>query len=344
VAAAAALEAAVNATVRRCAAAATVRRHRFGARGATACAAAIVLATIAPAAAAAVRVLVVAGLGGEAAYTERFEEWSQKIAAASATTTGDAAAVTRLTGDAARASAIEKAFRDLAAQVKAGDQAVVVLIGHGSHDGSDYRLNLPGPDLTATQLGALLDSLPATVPQLVVNATSASGGVVDAWQRPHRAVVAATRSAGERNATRFAGFWAEALASDGADRDKDGAVTAAEAFEYANRRVADSFKSDAAIATEHARSGGADLGRFVVARLGPAAMFSSDAQLTALRDEQTQAEARLAELRGRKATLPPDQYYETLEPVLVEIARLGTRIDARLAALGLPTGGTDAKR
>ena len=249
----------------------------------------------------------------------------------------------RLTGDAARAPAIDKAFRELAAQLRAGDQAIVMIVGHGSHDGSDYRLNLPGPDLTAKQIGALLDALPAIVPQLVVNATSASGGVVEAWQRPHRAVVAATRSAGERNATRFAGFWADALATDGADRDKDGAVTAAEAFDYANRQVADSFKSDASIATEHARSGGADLARFVVARLGSAAMFSNDPQLVALRAEETGLASRLAELKGRKASLPPDRYYETIEPVLVDMARLGRRIDARLAALGLPAGANDAK-
>ncbi len=67
--------------------------------------AACLLALLAPAwAGAAMRVLVVSGIGGEAAYDERFAQWSEQVAQASATATSDAARVQRLSGnDATRA-------------------------------------------------------------------------------------------------------------------------------------------------------------------------------------------------------------------------------------------------
>ena len=207
---------------------------------------------------AAVQVLVVSGLGGDAQYDTQFAALGHDIAAASRTVTGEASRVQQLAGAQATAVAVERAIDQLAAQLLPGDQAIVVFIGHGSYDGAEYRLNLPGPDLTGTRLATLLDRLPATVPQLVVNATSASGAMLSRLQRPQRVVITATQSAGERNATRYAAHWARALVSAEADRDKDEAVTAVEAFDYATRQVAEAFKADAAIATEHAQLRGAD--------------------------------------------------------------------------------------
>lgn len=293
-------------------------------------------------AAAATQVMVISGLGGEPQYEQRFTQWGEKVAAASATATGDPQRVYLLTGADARRELIEQRLTALARALKEGDQFVLVLIGHGSFDGNEYRLNIPGPDLTGTELGAMLDRIPNTVMQLVIDCTSASGAIADKWARPYRVVVTATKSGGERNATRFAGYWAEALTSDAADRDKDGAVNAQEAYDYANRKVAESFKSDAALVTEHARLTGTDPARFVVARLGTAAMFASDGQLIALRAQQEDIQRRLAQLKPLKAQLSEDEYFNRIEPVLVELARVGERVDARLAALS--TGGSGARR
>lgn len=287
----------------------------------------------ATAAQAATRVLVVSGLGGEAQYEERFSKWSEQIAQASATATGDPDQVQRLSGRNARKEQIQAALKKAADELKAGDQLVLVLIGHGSYDGSEYRFNIEGPDITGSELAAMLDRIPAQ--QLVVNATSSSGALAEKLANDRRVVITATRSGGERNATRFAGFWAEALTSEAADTDKDGNVTAREAFDYTVRRVADAFKADNAILTERARLEGREPARFVVSRLGPAALFAGDPQLAALRAEQDQIIARLAEMKALKANLPEDEYYARIEPVLVELARVGDRIDARFAALGV---------
>lgn len=294
---------------------------------------------------AASQVLVVSGIGGEEQFDTRFTQWSHKVVSASTSLTGDAERVVRLTGEQARRESIQKALQSAAESLRAGDQFVLVLIGHGNYDGSEYRFNIPGPDLTGTEIAALLDRIPATVLQLVVNTTSTSGAVADKWTRPNRVVITATKSGGERNAPRFGGFWAEALGSNEADRDKDGTLTAQEAFEYANRKVADAYKSDAAIVTEHARIAGNEPRRMVVARLGAAALFASDVQLIALRNEQGVLEGRLAELRSQKAQWSQDEYFDRIEPVLVELARLGVRVDARLASLGVNTeGATNGSR
>ena len=289
-------------------------------------------------AAAVTQVLVVAGMGGEEQYEERFQQWSEQVAHTSLSVAGDEARVRRLAGNEARRDTIRLALRNAAENLEPGDHFVLVLLGHGSFDGSEYRFMIPGDDVTGSELVTLMDRFQKGVTQLVVDATSTSGAIVDKLAGPQRVVIAATKSGGERQATRFGAYWAEALGSSDADKDKDGNITAQEAFDFANRKVVESFKSDAAIATEHARIAGSDPGRFVVARLGAAALFASDAQLSALRAEQDGIERRIDQLRGQKGDLAADDYYDRLEPVLVEMARLGQRIDARLAQLGVGGG------
>jgi hypothetical protein len=293
----------------------------------------------------ATQVLVISGLGGEAEYAQRFEDWSANIAQHAATVEGSAG-VTRLAGAAVSAQSIEAAIRSTAAKLKAGDSFVLVLLGHGSFDGNDYRFNIPGPDVTGAQLATWLNRIPASIPQLIVNATSTSGAVAEQWAKPNRIIITATQSGGERNATKFGGFWAEALGNAEADLDKDGIITAQEAYDFANRRVADAFKADASIVTEHARIVGKEAARFIVARLGGAAQFASDDELIALRAQQRQFEEQLGALRVQKSELTEDDFYARIEPVLVDMARLGVRIDARLVMLngGAANSGASGER
>lgn len=290
------------------------------------------------------RVLVVSGLGGEPEYERRFEQEAEGVAQAALRAGAAKENVVALTGEHARRAGLERELAALTEKARKDDQAVVVLIGHGAFDGEDYRFNLPGPDMTGREIGAYLDKLQASQ-QLVVNATSASGAVMEAWKRSGRVVITATKSGTERNATRFAQFWVEALSSEAADLDKNQTVTAQEAFEFASRKVADAFKSDAALATEHARMEGGNAGRFLVARLGNTPMLPDDAALAALLEEQAGIEQQIEQVKGRKQTLERGQYYDELEAVLIKLAMLDRRIDERRAALGGTTAReSDASR
>jgi hypothetical protein len=276
--------------------------------------------------------LIVAGLGGEKQFEQRFRTQAASLGQAAEKLTGDKSHVTVLSGDKADRESVRRVLRALAGKVKRDDAALVVLIGHGTFDGDEYRLNLPGPDLTASELGALFDQLPAR-DQLIVNATSASGAAIERWKRDNRVVVTSTKSGGERTATRFAQYWLEAVSTTAADTNRDDVVTAAEAFEFANRRVAESFKADVSLATEHARLEGKGAERFQVARFGNAVLATSDAALSALYTQRVGIERELDAVKERKQALQTDAYYDQLEDVLVRLARLQQEIDARQTTL-----------
>jgi len=274
---------------------------------------------------------IVAGLGGEPDYEQRFREQAAAIAEAAEKAAGAPGHVVVLTGEQARRESLRKELAAFAGKVKANDSATVVLIGHGSYDGEEYRFNLPGTDITGSELAQLFDKI-AAKQQLIVNATSASGATNDLWKRPERIVITATKSGGERTATRFAQFWAQAVTGDGADVNKDEVVTAAEAFDFANRQVGASFKSDVALATEHARMAADEDATFVVARLSDSAVSGSDPEVAALLTQRGQIEHDLAGVKERKAALSQDEYYDALEGVLVKLALLQKQIDSKQGA------------
>lgn len=271
--------------------------------------------------------VIIAGLGGEPAYEKRFREQATTIAEY-VRGNGGRDAVTVLSGAEAKREAVQRAFAALAQRAQADDVLTIVLIGHGTFDGEHYRFNIPGPDLTAAELAALFDRLPARR-QLIVNTTSASGAVIEDWIRPERIVIAATKSGGERTATRFAQFWAQAMTTPAADLNRDDLVTASEAFEYAQRAVETSFRTDASLATEHSRMEGESTAAFAVARFGAARTYAGDAQVAALLRERGALELQLDDVKGRQASLEESAYYDALEGVLVKIALLQQRIDAR---------------
>ena len=273
---------------------------------------------------------VVAGLGGEPEYEQRFREQAAAIAEAAKKAAGEQNHVVVLTGEQARRESLRREFQEFAGKVKAADSVTVVLIGHGTYDGEEYRFNVPGTDITGSELEQLFDRLPAKK-QLIVNATSSSGATIELWQRPERVVITATKSGGERTATRFAQYWLQAISSDAADVNKDEVVTAAEAFDYANRQVAASYKSDVSLATEHARIAGEETAAFTVARIGSSAGSSADPEVTALLAQRGQVEQDLDGVKVRKASLSEDQYYDELEGVLVRLALLQRQIDAKRA-------------
>jgi hypothetical protein len=292
---------------------------------------------------AAVRVLILSGLGGEAAYEQRFQKQAAAVAAAASRTGAAQQDVVTLSGEQARRTNLDGELRKFAQAVQSEDQVVVVLLGHGSFDGEEYRFNLPGPDMTGREILAFLNSMPASQ-MLVVNATSSSGAVIEQWKKSNRVVITATKSGQERNATRFAEYWVQALTTSEADRDKNEIVTAAEAYDFATRKVADVFKSDASLATEHSRIDGKNADRLVVARLGSSALLPADAALDGMMKEQQAIEQQIDQLKARKESLDREQYYNELEQVLLSLARLDRRIDERKAVLLKPTAGGASAR
>jgi hypothetical protein len=269
--------------------------------------------------------LILSGLGGEAKYQEKFTAQTTSLTTVARRTAGDNSRVIVLTGEGATREALEKSLAALAKKVKPADTFAMFLIGHGSFDGEAYKLNLPGPDIDGEELGKLLNAVPARS-QLIVNATSASGAVLETWKAEGRTVITATRSGMERNATRFGEHWAAALADGAADINKNGVITAQEAFDFTSRAVTDSFEKDGTLATEHPQIAGDSAARFNVARLQ--ARAASTPAVTALNTKLEGIEAQIEELRGRRAQMPPDDYLNELQELLVQLATVQGQIDA----------------
>ena len=304
--------------------------------GLLACVAALALA---PPLTAQDRVVVVTGIGGGAEYAARFHaSASAMVRAAKAAGIADAN-VAYLAGDSLPGTArstkanVERVLADAVRGAGPEDLVFVLLIGHGSHEGAESRLNLPGPDITAAGISRILaDARSRRV--VLVNAASGSGDFVGALAAPGRTIITATKSSAERNETQFAQHFVAAFAGAGADTDKDGRTSVLEAFEYARREVTRVYASDNRLLTEHAvLDDGADgtvARSLFLGRPGQPAN-ASDPAMARLLDQKREIESRLAALRARKDSIPATEYDTRLEGLLVELAekdgaiRAGTR-------------------
>lgn len=270
--------------------------------------------------------VIVEGLGGDPSYQERFSGYAEELEEVCKKTAGEESLVYVLSGETAKRGAIEDLFKQLAGKIQKEDVISLFLIGHGTWDGHTFKFNIPGPDITASQLQKLLDALPADR-QLVAVTTSSSGASIEQLKSDRRIVVAATRSGRERNAPIFPEYWVEALSDEAADADKNEAITALEAFNYAEQKVKGFFEKEKRMATEHARLEGGFAASFTLARLEAAVEAAEDPIVRALMAEREEIEHRVNDLKLRKDSMPDEQYFEELEKLLLELARKQEEID-----------------
>lgn len=286
--------------------------------------------------------VTVAGLGGEQDYEQRFASQAQEIDKLLHASNGDAK-ITTLYGAQATKAAVQNALAQVARDAKPNDTFVLMLIGHGSFDGYEYKINLPGPDMSGVELGTLLDRIGCTR-QLVVNMTSASGGSRASLEKPNRVVITATKSGNEKNATVFARFWIEALRDPSADTDKNETVSALEAFTYASTKTAEFYDTQKRLATEHPvledtgqgdgerkpspeNGQGLKAAQFAMLRIGAAQVAASSPEKKALLEKRDQLEEQIDKLKYEKAAMPTDQYKKQLADLLLELAKTQAELD-----------------
>jgi hypothetical protein len=288
-------------------------------------------------------VILVVGAAGEtelgAQFARQFEVWRAIVARAH---------VKHLVigrDESAELPDHDRLKQSLASEPPGGPESLwLVLIGHGTFDGDQARFNLRGPDLSAAELAAWLK--PFSRPLVVVNTTSSSAPFLPALSGTNRVIVTATRSGNEQNFTRFGPFFAEALAGLQSDLDHDGQVSLLEAFLWASAQVAEFYRTEGRLATEHALidDNGDGLGtpadwfrglravqqaREGASRDGTRAhqihlVPSPEEQSLPpdVRIRRDQLEREVAQLREAKPKLPPDDYYRQLEALLLELAQL----------------------
>ena len=288
------------------------------------------------------QLVIVSGLGGQPQYTRSFAELSTGLARAARERWGvpDSAIVWLGDSSAARSnwyrgvSSRENIDRTLAriAERPGSEQVALVVIGHGSGEGEDTRVSLPGPDMTARDFAKALARF-GNRRVAFINLTSASGDMLPLLAAPGRVIVTATKSAFERNESQFARFFVDALTRDGADTDKDARVSLMEAFLYAQQETKRFYESESRLASEHAQIADNDqLARRFFLAGGPVVVSAAapsrvaDPRLTPLFAQRQALEDELQALKRRKGTLTTEAYERELERVLVALSLKGREI------------------
>lgn len=284
--------------------------------------------------------VIINGPGGEPAYAKQFGEWTTGLNSVLSQRYGfDPKQITVLSEKTANAEEVKRTFAGLKAQLDANNVVFLFLIGHGSFDGKESKFNLVGPDLSASDYNQLLSSLP-TRRIVVFNMASASGEFVKSLSAKGRIVVTATRNGQETNATRFAGFFINALNATDGDTDQDGHTSVLEAFVYATRLTEEFYKRAGRLATEHALidDNGDGVGREkpeagegLLARATYLDSLSineaaANAATGRLMKERARLEGEIEQLIARKENMPETEYEATLERLFVELAKVNRSI------------------
>jgi hypothetical protein len=286
--------------------------------------------------------LIVAGLGGSPDYDKQFQQWATETARA-IQAGAPTAHIETLSGGKATRQQLDESLAKMASDVQPDDTFALLMIGHGTFDGDNYKFNLPGPDITAGELATQLDRIPAQR-QLVVNMTSASGASLPVLARKGRVVITATKSGNEKNLTVFPRYFLDALRDPEADTDKNGGLSALEAFRYTQRKTVNYFESEKLLASEHpmledmgskdgARDPSATNGEGLAASAFPlipagssdtAASSPEKQKLVARKDE---LETKIDRLKYQKASMPEAEYKHQMSELLLELARTQAEID-----------------
>lgn len=304
--------------------------------------------------------IVVAGVGGEEAYTKKFTAQAMRLYEALTNELGfapkntylltevaasgaeDGGHETEVTSRRSTADEVRKDFSEIKAAATAQSFVVVVLIGHGSFDNQQAKFNLIGPDLTAKDYAGLLATLP-NKKVVFVDCASSSGEFIKPLSAEGRIVITATRSGNEQNATIFAEHFIAALTDNAADADKNGRVSVLEAFNYATKLTADWYKQKNRLATEHAliddngdgagheeaTAGDGNLAKIVYLDSKTIEEAGNDAELLRLISLRQKLEEDIEKLKARKSEMKTEEYEAELERLLVNLATTNQEIRAR---------------
>ena len=278
--------------------------------------------------------LILNGVPGSDEHRIRFEEWTAGTRTALVETFGfgeDDVLVLENRG--ARADDIRNAFADLADRLGSDDTFFLFFIGHGASDRSEYKFNIMGADLTATEYAEMLDTLPAGR-TVIINGTNSSGASIEALAGPNRVILTATRSGTgvSQNDPLFYEYFLAALGEEAADEDRNQQLSVWEAFRYTTLEVNRFYEEEGRLATEHAQISdngsdqtGVDIEEMPV--LARAINFNQieevrvdDPVLQALFDERRQLETDVEALRLVEGAIPEDEFNSQFEELLIELA------------------------
>jgi hypothetical protein len=292
--------------------------------------------------------IIVAGATGGAEYAAQYTRWSADLSRTLVQSLKfDPAFVTVLSdtsqpGDVSTAENVRKTIASVRDRMRRDDVLLLVLIGHGTFDGSDAKFNLVGRDLESSEWSELIRPLPGTV--VVVDTTAASFPFLERLAAPRRVVITATDSVVQRFDTVFPEYFIHALIDPSADLDKNERISIWEAFASASSAIRRYYQQRGQLSTERALlddngdGAGKDPGdpgddgslasRTYLDESLPGAA-PTDEVLLKLLQKKTMLEADVEDLKIRRTFLPREQYAKEFERLMIELAQVSHDIRAR---------------
>jgi hypothetical protein len=308
-------------------------------------------------ASATLQVCILRGAGGEPRYDERFQQWSDRLSRVLVEQCGvlgdhvrafppDSAAPP-LTRESAAA-----AMTALGASLQPDDLLMIVLIGHGSLQ-LEPKFLVSGPDISAADVQGWLETVPASR-QVVINTASASAAFINILSRPNRAIVTSTRGGDQPNATEFMEHLLGVLEERRGDQNRDGQLTLTELCNAASAATTQWYENEDFVATENALLDdngdalgsrlpleGAD-GEARDGALASAIVLRSDAPTTGADPAKLKAyRAAIVAVeawKASKSSVDEATYWNTLEELLLQAARLNRDLGAEPPVVQAPDG------
>jgi hypothetical protein len=292
--------------------------------------------------------LIVSGANGEATYVEQYGQWRQAASLALMEKLGfEGGHIFTLFdgGDAEHASTaagVRRAVEQIRVKMKADDVLLVLLIGHGSFDGTEAKFNLVGPDLSSGEWAALLKPIPGRI--VVIDSTAASFPFLEKLAGPRRVVITATDSPMQRFDTIFPEYFIKSLTDPSADIDKNGRISVWEAFTAASMAVRRYYTQRGQLSTERAlldddgdgvgreaggdgKDGSASSRLYLDADVMGA--LPTDEELLALLQKRAALQIDLDDLKQRRQLMTPDEYQAEFERMMIDLARVSRDIRRR---------------
>jgi hypothetical protein len=292
--------------------------------------------------------LIVSGAAGGPEYAAQYDRWTSALSNTLIETLRfDSALVTVLsdtsrTPDVATAENVRRTIGSVQSRMTSDDVLFLLLIGHGTFDGTDAKFNLVGPDIESAEWLSLLKPLPGRV--VLVNTSSASFPFLERLSGPRRIVITATDSAAQRYDTVFPEYFIRALTDPGADLDKNERISIWEAFASASVSVRRHYQQLGQLSTEHALlddngdgvgnedttpgDDGSLASRTYLDESLPGAKPTDEVLLKLLQRKAT-LEAEAEDLKIRRQFLPPAEYAKEFERLMIDLAQVSHDIRQR---------------
>jgi hypothetical protein len=291
--------------------------------------------------------IVISGAAGGEKYAAQQQKWRADLTAALKTTLAFPDANVLVFSEAnagslrATAANVQRTLGDLRRRLTPDDMLLLVFLGHGTFDGADAKFNLVGPDLTAADWRSLVKELPGRL--ILVNTTAASFPFLEELSQRGRIVITATDSPAQRFATVFPEYFVKALSDLSNDLDKNRRLSIWEVFAATSAGVKQYYEQRGQLSTERplidddgdrvgreAQAPGQDgaVARTINLDAEPGTA-SADVAIAALEKQRADLEAKLEELKARRASMANADYQAELEKILVQLSRIAQQIRQR---------------